>query len=242
MNKKLNKLCKSITLLFLGSLVFSSCYIGKPGKTEEAVRTISVSGSGNVTVTPDVVNLKFLVKTTDWNVSKAVEKNASNTANVFTALKEIGINDSDISTSDYQIYQDNSKDYPGQYTVRNSISVCVRNPEITGNVIDVAVKGNVGANGLSSFNYAVTDKTSALRQARTLAIQDAQDAASLLAGASGCKVSKVLNIQEDFTSTYATNDMATAKEVMLAESAPTKIEAGTVTIASNVRITYQLEN
>ncbi len=234
----MKNIIKSIVLLSLGSVLLSSCYINRPVKPEEAVRTITVSGKGFVTLSPDVVSLKFIVRTTEWNVSRAVERNAANTANVFAALKEVGVADSDISTSDYQISQDNSKDYPGQYTVRNSIAVVIRNPDITGKVIDAAVKGNAGANGLTSFTYNVTDKTGALRQARTLAIQDAQDAASLLAGASGCKISKVLNIHEDYTSSES-GDVLMNRAY---KDTPTTIETGSVTISSNVTITYELEN
>lgn len=237
----MKKILKSIVLLSFGCILLSSCYINRPVKPEEAVRTITVSGTGNVTLSPDVVSLKFIVRTTEWNVARAVEKNAVNTANVFAALNEVGIASQDISTSDYQITQDNSKDYPGQYTVRNSIAVFIRNPELTGKVIDAAVKGNSGANGLTSYNYSVTDKTGALRQARTLAIQDAQDAASLLAGASGCKISKVLNIREDYTSSRDAGEMLLAK-AMSANGTPTTIETGSVTISSNVTITYELEN
>lgn len=236
----MNKI-KSIALLSLGCLFLSSCYINRPVKAEETVRTITVSGSGNVTLNPDVVTLKFIVRTMDWNVARSVEKNAVNTANVFAALKEVGVADSDISTSDYQITQDNTKDYPGQYTVRNTIAVYIRNTELTGKVIDAAVKGNVGANGLTSFDYSVTDKTSALRQARTLAIQDAQDAAALLAGASGCKISRVLNIHEDYTTTRNAGEYMMAK-VARSDSVPTTIETGAVTVSSNVTITYELEN
>lgn len=237
----MNRIIKSITLLSLGCVLLSSCYINRPVKSEEPLRTITVSGTGNVTLNPDVVTLKFIVRTTEWNVSRAVERNAVNTANVFTALNEVGITENDIATSDYQITQDNSKDYPGQYTVRNTISVCIRNPDLTGKVIDAAVKGNAGANGLTGFNYSVTDKTSALRQARTLAIQDAQDAAALLAGASGAKINRVLNIQEGYTSTSETNGFMMAKAYN-ADSIPTKIETGAVTISSNVTITYELAN
>lgn len=237
----MNKIIKSIALLTFGCLLLSSCYINRPVKAEETIRTITVSGTGNVTLSPDVVSLNFLVRTSDWSITRAVEKNAVNTANVFAAIKEAGIAENDISTSDYEITQDNTKDYPGQYTVKNSIAVKIRNTEITGKVIEAAIKMNTGANGLTGYNYSVTDKTGALRQARTLAIQDAQDAASLLAGASGCKISKVLNIREDYTSARDSS------EVMLSRTAdtgsvPTTIETGSVTISSNVTITYELEN
>lgn len=232
----MKKILKSIAILSLFSICFSSCMISKPSKSEDKPRTITVSGTGEVTTNPDLVSLHFLVKTTDWNVEKAVSKNAVNSDFVFNALKENGVDINDISTFDYQVYQDNSKDLPGQYTVKNTIAVIIRNPEITGKVIDSAVKTNAGANGLTSFKYEISDHSSALRQARTLAIQNAQDAASLLAGASGCKIGRVLDIREDFTNSRA------ADGVMLLKSKNTQIKTGTMAITSNVTITYELEN
>lgn len=236
----MKKLLKSIFILCGAAALFSSCVVNKSAAQTETQRTISVTGNGNVSVKPDIVTLKFLVRTTDWNVSKAVEKNALNTANVLTALTEAGVSSSDVSTFDYNISQDNSNNYPGQYTVRNTIAVVIRNIDITGAVIDAAVKNNTGANGLTSFKYEVSDTSSALRQARTLAIQDAQDAASLLAGASGCKVSSVLNINE-YQSTYSSNEVM-FKAMAADMSGATQIQEGNVTVSSTVNITYLIEN
>ena len=230
----MNKFSKSILLISIGMGLFSSCVIKQPGDKAEMPRTITVSGKGSVSVKPDLVHLKFLVRTTDWNVSKAVEKNATNTNNVLNALKDAGVASSDISTFDYSITQDNSNNYPGQYTVRNTIAVVVRNIETAGSVIDAAVKQNVGANGVTEFRYAVSDDASYLRQARTLAIQDAQDAASLLAGASGCKISSVQSISEYTPNTYALRATSSFDSTMIQE--------GTISIASEVTITYNLEN
>lgn len=237
----MKKVFKYIFVSSFACLILSSCVISKPTKNEEPQRTITVSGNGDVSVKPDLVSLKFLVKSTDWNVGKAVEKNATNSDFVFKALKDAGVDSSDISTADYQIYQDNSKDFPGQYTVKNTIAVIIRNTEITGKVIDAAVKSNTGANGLISFEYAVSDKSNAIRQARTLAIQNAQDAASLLAGVSGCKVSNVINISENYTTSRSNSDMLLSKATLSENAVSTNIEAGTVTISSYVTVTYELE-
>lgn len=230
MKKIITALCTVLLLLSL-----SACTIYKPAEPE---RTITVSGTGSVSVTPDIVSLTFIVKTSEWNVSYAAEKNAANTANVIASLKEAGINSADISTYDYRITQDNSNAYAGKYTITNSINVLVRDINETGKIIDAAVKNNIGANGITDFEYLVSDKTSALRQARTLAIQNAQDAANLLAGASGCKVSEVKAINENYSSTSSTRYM---KAAYMEDSVTTPIEAGTVSITSSVTITYSLE-
>lgn len=233
----MKKIIEFILLLSVITITFSSCTITKSSKADEKPRTITVSGSGTVSVKPDIISLNFIIKSLDWNIQRAVEKNATNSESVLTALKATGVDSKDISTVDYRITEDNSHDYPGQYTVINTISVIIRNPEIAGKVIDSAVKYNTGANGLVSFKYAVSDKSSALREARTLAIQNAQDAASLLAGASGCKIGKVIDIHENQSQTKLSND------VMLAKSNNnTQIEIGSMFVTSDVTVSYELEN
>lgn len=223
----------AVSLIF-SSLLIMSCTINKPA---EKVRTISVSGTGSVSVKPDLVFLKFLVKTTDWNVNKAAEKNATNSTNVINAIKEAGIDVNDISTADYQITQDNSKEYPGMYTVTNTIAVTIRNTEITGNVIDVAVKDKTGANGIIDFEYGISNKETALRQARTQAVQNAQDAASLLAGASGCKVGEVLDIQENINASHSAPMLMNSMKM----GAATPILERSIEVSSNVIIKFKLE-
>lgn len=222
----------------LAALSFFSCTINRPA---EAQRSITVSGSGSVSVYPDLVSVKFLVRTTGWNVSQTAERNSINTQNAIDAIKAAGIAEADIYTSDYKISQDNSQAYPGQYTVKNTISVIIRNPKTTGQVIDAAVKQNTGANGVTDFEYIVSDKSTALRQARTLAIKDAQDAANLLAGASGCKVGNVLEIFENYTSTSRNDGVRLYAAKADAGGVTTPIEPGKMDITSNVTIKYTIE-
>ena len=238
----MKKIVQSILIIGLGSALLSSCVLSRPAKEEAPVRSITVSGSGSVSLKPDMVSMKFIVRNTGWNCPQVAEKNAINTTNTINALKEAGIPDSDISTYDYSITQDNSHSYAGEYTARNTIAVIIRNIDLTGKVIDAAVKNNTGANGITSFEYLVSDKATALREARTLAIKNAQDAASLLAGASGCKVNGVLEIREDYTSAGRSNDMMFKAVSMEAGGTPTPIVEGNVTITSNVTVKYELTN
>lgn len=238
----MNKAFKSILIIGMGTALLSSCVLGRPEKEVAPVRSITVSGSGSISVKPDMVSMKFIVRNTGWNCPQVAERNAINTTNTINAIKEAGIPESDISTFDYSISQDNSHSYAGEYTVRNTIAVIIRNIELTGKVIDAAVKNNTGANGITSFEYLVSDKATALREARTLAIKNAQDAASLLAGASGCKVNGVLEIREDYTSASRSNDMMFKAVSMEAGSTPTPIVEGNVTITSNVTVKYELTN
>ena len=227
----LNKITKCILLVSI-SAAFLSCTVERPAAPE---RSITVSANASVSIKADLVSLKFMVRTQDWNVNKASDKNAEITNKVLEAIKNAGVDPQDITTADYSIYQDLSKSYPGQYTVQNSIKVLIRNTELTGKVIDSAVVS--GANGLTSFTYLAEDKSTALRQARTQAIQNAQDAANLLAGASGAKVGNVMEITE----TYASNANTAPSSALMLKSNSTPIQEGYVEVESHVTVKYSLE-
>ena len=75
---------------------------------------------------------------------------------------------------------------------------------------------------LTSVEYTYADAASEIRRARTAAVQNAQDAASLLAGASGSKTGDVVSI---------TNESVTK----------TSERDGTIKIQSNLTVTYDLQ-
>lgn len=231
------KMIKKITkVMILVSVVatFASCTIEKPAEPE---KSITVTGSASVPVKADMISMTFRIRTIAWNVNQAVENNANITTKVIDAIKNVGVDTNDISTVDYNISQDMSHAYPGQYTVINSVKVLIRNPEITGNVIDTAVVN--GANGLTSYEYLVSeDKTTALRQARTQAIQNAQDAANLLAGVAGTKVGNVMEINENYSTDLS---YGADFEVASYSGSSTPIQDGYVQVQSTVTVRYSLE-
>ena len=230
---------KFTTLIIAAGLVLlsSSCTVNKP---EEKVRTITVSGTGIVSLPADQLTVRFLVRTSEWNVNFARDKNAETTTKVIEKIKEAGVAADDITTVDYRITQDNSNSYPGKYTVVNYVQVLIRDINNAGNVIDNAVAN--GANGLTSFAYSASENPNSLREARTLAVQNAQDAASLIAGASGCKVAEVLDIQEGYNPSSYSRSSNSAMLKAIGNSYTTPIEAGNVEITSTVTITFSLAN
>ncbi len=234
---------KKISIITIAAgmlLLSSSCTINK-AKPAEQVRTITVTGTGIVTLPADQLSVRFLVRTSEWNVNLARNKNAEITTKVIEKIKEAGVGSEDITTVDYRISQDNSNTYPGKYTVVNYVQVLIRDINKAGDVIDNAVAN--GANGLTSFSYSAKENPNSLREARTLAVQNAQDAASLIAGASGCKIADVIDIQEGYNpSSYSKSATNGALRAVSADYYSTPIEAGNVTISSTVTITYSLTN
>ena len=86
MNKKI--IC--IIFCIFCCVVFGFC---------QNVRTIKVSGSGSVKILADRATLTFSVITKEKNAIDSVQHNAQKMNNVYAALKEIGVEEKNISTS-----------------------------------------------------------------------------------------------------------------------------------------------
>lgn len=221
-------------------MAFALCVSCRPNKNTEQKRVVTVSGSGTVSVTPDIATLDFSVTKSGWESKKVVPENAAIMNKVIDAIKESGVSQSDIVTSEVSIRQDKSWQNGvlrrGQYVSTNQVRVTLRNLELLGKLIDAAV--SAGANGLDSLSFGVSDTQTAMRQARTAAIKQAQDAAALLAGASGCKLGQVLSIDEGGNSGY---ERAVYMKADSYVNTSTPIEVGKISISSSVTMSFELQ-
>lgn len=231
----------------LFTLILSSCTIKQDNYS---TRTVSVSGTGSVTVEADTATIILSVITKGSDVSETSKENAAKMTAVQEAVINAGISKESISTQNYSVYQESHYDNKSgkqvydDYRVTNQIKIIVKNISKTGDVVDLAL--NSGANQLSSLTYGVSDTEIAKRQARTLAIAQAQESANLLAGASGTKIKKVLSISEHADYSYPRARLFKASAVAnsdmaMEEAAPTPISGGTSTVTVTVDAVYQLK-
>ena len=241
---------KTIISILAVALLLSSCTVQQDNYSK---RTVSVSGTGSVTIEADAATIILSVVTRGAEVAKTSEENAKKMTEVQRAVQNAGVKKDSISTQNYSVYQESHYDQktgrqvPDDYKVTNQIKIKVKKISLVSEVIDLALKS--GANQLSSLTYEVTDTEIAKKQARTLAIQQAQESASLLAGASGAKLGKVLSISEHSSQAYprammmksAANSamMEVAEEADMGASTP--IQGGSSTVTITVDAVYQLK-
>ena len=222
-------------------LIFFSCSANKPA---EQIRSITVSGSGTASAAPDQASFNVSVTTQEWVAKTASDENAVIMTKVHDALAAAGVKAEDMSTSGYSIVRNdtwsNGRSWPGKYSVRNSYDIVLHDPSTAGAVIDAAVAA--GATEVSSLSYSVSDTEALLRQARTAAVQQAHDTASLLAGSSGCRLGEVITISEN--SGYyprLANTMMKTSAVMAESDAATPLSAGKTELSASVTVTYALQ-
>jgi len=205
-------------------------------------RSFSVSAEGDAVAVPDVARFTFTVITEGGtDIASLQEENSSKINSALEFVKASGVEDKDIKTSFYNVspryeyYKCEDGPCPPPeivgYTIRQSVSVKVRDFEKTGSLLTEVV--DRGANSVSQLSFIVDDPTEVNNEARAEAISKAQEKAKSIAGAAGFKLGRLLSFQEGVQPYYPVYEKA-------AVSAPA-IEPGSQEVTVNVTLTYEIK-
>lgn len=235
-------------LLILGTLGLLGAW-QVAGASEEPSPRILVTGEGSVDIAPDMAVLSLSVMREAPSAREAVTANSAAMKKVLDAMAGLGIDKRDLQTSGFSIQPRYSRP-PRQgagsgepprlvaYTVRNSLTVRVRDIAKVGEVLDTSV--TLGVNEGGNILFTNDDASAAITQARTRAVEDAMSRGSTLAKAAGVKVGRVLEISEQ---NYAPRPVPMSRTMMaadsFAESVP--VAAGENTYKVMVNLTLAIE-
>ena len=170
--------------------------------------TITVVGSASVSLKADYARVTVGVRTTEKTVEEATANNGAAIRAVVDALKEAGIAEKDIATSNYSVSTD--YDYSSLtgtqkvigYSVSNQLTVIIRDMEHIGATLDKATAA--GANSIYNIEFLSTAAAQAQDEAVVYAMQDAFRKAKFLADAAGLELGGVKSISEASFNVYAT--------------------------------------
>ncbi len=235
---------KKITIMVtLSLLAVGVMFAG--GSSE--MNTISVAGTGIVTLKPDTASITFAVETRDEQASVASQENARIMTSVNDALLAAGIEKDDITTNNFRVYQDsfyNSDTRKTEYTdyiVSNNVSITVKNIDTVGDVIDAVLA--TGVNRLTDVSFYAKDTEKAYDEARKLAVKEALSTATILAEAAGTSIGKVVHIAENSGSGGAMYGNYARKEMAMVASADysTPIAPGSTEVSITVDVVIELK-
>jgi uncharacterized protein YggE len=207
----------------------------------EPDRTISVSGIGRVSITPDVADIRLGVIVIRPKVKDARAVAAAQMTRVVAALRAAGIAEKDIQTANLSlqpVYDYSNDGKPPRltgYQLTNTVSATVRDLEKLGDAVDGAMEA--GANTLDSLTFRVDDPAKAEAQARDAAMAAAKAKADALAKAAGVSIVGVASIGETSAPVPVPYQYEGAK-ALDAAAAPTPIMVGTNDVTVSVNVVY----
>lgn len=143
------------------------------------VAKIIVYGGGKVTVKPDIAYISIGVETVNSNLQTAIKENNDNIIAIIDYLKSKNIEENDIKTKYYSVYQ--SSDYTTsekyqQYHISNTIEYKTTDLENIGNQITQLTE--LGANRLDNIQFDCSDISNCYQKALKLALEDAKQKAA----------------------------------------------------------------
>ncbi len=218
-------------------------------------RSFSASGEGKVVAVPDVAEFTMTVVSEGGkNLADIQKDNTERMNRAIGLVKGGGVADKDVATSNYSVeprYQYSNcgnYDYSGRvcpppeivgYTVRQSVTVKVRDFSKTGEMISGVVSS--GVNSVSGLSFKIDDEDKVKNEARSLAIAKAREKAEAVAKAGGFKVGKLLSVIEESGYNPAYYKYGIGGDIETASYPAPSIEPGSQEIKSNVTLVYEIE-
>ena len=211
-------------------------------QSQPPLRTVTVTGTGKVTLTPDIAYITIGVNTQNASAKDAVAQNTTQAQGVIDVIKQAGVDAKDIQTTNFSIYPQQQYDNNGKltgilYVVNNSVYVTVRDLSKLGGLLDAVVQS--GANNINNITFDVADKTAALSQARKAAVAEAAKQATELTQATGVKLGDVQTISYSDSTPPIEVPLARAADLAAGQSVP--IQSGSMQISTTVTIVYALK-
>jgi uncharacterized protein len=215
-----------------------------------AEAVINVQGEGEATLAPNMAIIQLGVVSEDDAAAQALKSNSLAMAGVMKMLTNQGVADRDIQTSGFDItpryrhVPENKSDGKAPekepviegYSVRNGLSVRVRDLAKLGGIIDGAVQ--LGVNQAGSIRFINDKPEIAINDARKQAMEDAIAKAKTLTEAAGVKLGRIISINENASRPFEQGMMM--KTSMARDMAPMPIAAGENSYHVTVNVTFAL--
>jgi len=220
-------------------LILAAALIATPVFADEDKGRIVMTGTASVSATPDEAVVTAGVLSKAESARAALSANTKRMKQVFAALKDLDIEDRNITTSSFNISPNWEHGSSGSrqrgYQVSNQVTVRLNDVTFVGAALDTLVRA--GANQAGGVRFIVKNRDELLDSARTEAVEKAKDRAMLYAEAAGVKLGKIIEITEGGSGRGPQPVFAGRNASM--EAAP--ISAGEQDLSVSVTITWALK-
>lgn len=213
--------------------------------------SMTLTGTGTVRAAPDMATINTGVTTQGETAREALDANTAAMEDLVAALREAGLQDRDIQTSNFSVnpvyvYSD-ARDDAGYtrppriqgYEVANTVTIIVRDLDGLGTVLDQAV--TVGANTINGISFDVDDPTELETEARELAVADALAKAQTYARAAQVRLGSIESITE-VDRQAPPQPLYRAAVAEFARDSAVPVEAGELAFSVTTTIEWEIED
>jgi uncharacterized protein YggE len=214
-----------------------------------ALRTLTMTGRGEVTAVPDQLTFRLAVTSTRDDVRTALDASSGTLDRVLAALEREGVARKDTRSTGLSIdpvyrYLTGAPPQITGYRVRQSLSVLVRDLRRGGRAIAATVGAGGNAVRVSGIGLEIGDREQLLADARDAAVAAATTKARQYAEATGQSLGEVLTLREGSRPSaprafFQTSSLSRAGVLAAADRA-VPIRAGRAELGITVAIVWSL--
>jgi len=232
-----------VLLLIALAVTVAGCSPASNNEASEAIDTISVEGLGKARGNPDQATMSVGVSVSNENITLAVKASNDTIARITQAVKELGVEENDIQTTNFNIWGEDQFDpQTGQrkeaklYHVDSTIQVNVNDVEKVGEILEASIDN--GANNIYGLSFGIQDTSSLASEARIGALDDARQRAEQIAQKLGVTLGEVQSVVEISGSSVVPYFEAPGYGMGGGGQPP--ISEGSMTVTISVQVTYKI--
>jgi uncharacterized protein YggE len=233
--------CTVLAALFLSSVAAADSNDVQP--------IIRVTGEGIALIAPDMAVLELAVTREAATAREALDANSAAMTQVLGQMRQQGVEERDLQTSNFSIQP--KYIYPSQqstgerepprivgYTVRNTVTLRIRDISRVGEILDKSV--TLGVNEGGNIRFSNNDPSAAIDQARVAAVHNAMAKAKTLAEAAGVRTGALLELSEQARTPRAV-PIARAEMMMSRAADSVPVAAGENSYKVQVSLAYAID-
>jgi len=210
---------------------------------------IWVTGTGDVTVTPDIATLRLGIDAEADTVAEAQSQAFEAMDKVMAALTDNDVQEKDIQTQYFNIRKVTEWDRIREeekvigYQVTNMVTAKIRDIDKAGTIIDAVAEAGGDLTRIDGISFSVDEPSVYYEEARKEAMAEAKAKAEHLAKLGGVKLGKPTYISEGAQTppVIYRETMMEAGVPMPAPAAPTPISPGEMEISLTVQVVYAIQ-
>jgi uncharacterized protein len=208
-------------------------------------KEMPVSGTAKKKVNPDSAQITLGKNVRGNNIGELQTKAATNVNTLTTKLKELGVKDEQMKTSNYNLTPVYNKDNDiTSYSINISVDVTLEkiNPqdELIGKIINAGTAA--GIDEVRNLNFYLADYNKVARELEDEAVADAKSLAQKRASSVGATLGRVIRVDfgGSFPYYYGREMAASAPAATDSAKSSLDIKAGQVDLQTTVTVVYEL--
>jgi uncharacterized protein YggE len=212
--------------------------------SDNATNTITVTGLGSAQGNPDQATVSVGMNISNENITMAVKESNDAIARITEVVKELGVEEDDIQTTNFSIWAEEQWDpETGQrkeeklYRVDSTVQINVNDVEKIGEILEASITS--GANNIFGLRFGFQDPSSLTAEARIGALDDAQQRAEQIAQELGVTLGEVQSVVE-VSDGSVMPFFESAEFGMGGGGGEPPISEGSMTVTVSVQVTFKI--